>query len=155
PLITPIFEGGAVGQPIPFTQFIQQPKLTTVALHKSFCVPDGGTVLLSGWNTLKGPEQEGKPLMVEILDTLCPPPASARETETVVLMVTPRIIVNEVEEARVPVIKNYLPSPKIVIQEEEELRPLPGLATPRTPERVFTETQGCAMRGKVCDILAS
>src|SRR6202035_2394356 len=33
--ITPVFEGGAVGQPIPFTQFVQQPKLTNLSVHKS------------------------------------------------------------------------------------------------------------------------
>ncbi|HEV3084624.1 MAG TPA: hypothetical protein VGY66_32980 [Gemmataceae bacterium] len=93
--ITPVFEGGAVGQPIPFTQFIQQPKLTNLSLHKSFCVPDGGTILLSGWKPLRAPSTEEKPLFVQVLDTLCPPPASVKETETVLVMVTPRIIVNE------------------------------------------------------------
>jgi len=93
--ITPVFEGGAVGQPVPFTQFIQQPRLTNLSMHKSFCVPDGGTLLLSGWKPLRAPSTEEKPLFVQVLDMLCPPPASAKETETVVVMVTPRIIVNE------------------------------------------------------------
>jgi hypothetical protein len=97
--ITPVFEGGAVGQPVPFTQFIQLPKLANLSMHKSFCVPDGGTILLSGWKPLCAPRTEEKPLFVEVLDTLCPPPASARETETVMVMVTPRIIVNADEES--------------------------------------------------------
>src|SRR5260370_15139759 len=80
--ITPIVEGSGP-PPVPFTQFIQQPKLANLSMHKSFCVPDGGTILLSGWKPLRAPRTEEKPLFVEILDTLCPPPASASETETV------------------------------------------------------------------------
>jgi hypothetical protein len=96
--ITPVFEGGAVGQPIPFTNFIQQPKLTNVSVHKSFLVPNGGTVLLGGWKSLNGPDRVEKPLVAEILDTLCPPPPSAKENEMVIVMVTPRIIIAEEEE---------------------------------------------------------
>jgi hypothetical protein len=127
--ITPVFEGGAVGQPVPFTQFIQQPKLTNLSMHKSFCVPDGGTILLSGWKPLRAPQTEEKPLFVEVLDTLCPPPASARETETVVVMVTPRIIVDENGEIRR---RNAARANEkgIVINEEEELKAVPGLSLP-------------------------
>ncbi|HEV3116234.1 MAG TPA: hypothetical protein VGY58_04225, partial [Gemmataceae bacterium] len=79
--ITPVFEGGAVGQPVPFTQFIQQPKLTTLSVQKTFSVPDGGTVLLTGWKPLHGPHLEKKPLVAQVLDALCPLPASAQETD--------------------------------------------------------------------------
>jgi hypothetical protein len=127
--ITPVFEGGAVGQPVPFTQFIQQPKLTTLSVQKAFSVPDGGTVLLTGWKPLHGPHLEKKPLVAQVLDALCPLPASAQETDMVILMVTPRIIVDEQEERRLPASKRYLASPKIVISEEEELKAVPGLGS--------------------------
>ena len=48
-MISPVFEGGAIGQPIPFTQFLQQPKFATIEVNKDVCIPDGGSVLLSGW----------------------------------------------------------------------------------------------------------
>jgi hypothetical protein len=44
--ITPTFEGGAKGQPEPFTVFIQQPSLLTQRVKKTVCIPDRGTALL-------------------------------------------------------------------------------------------------------------
>src|SRR5207302_10077997 len=44
--ITPVFEGGAVGQPVPFTQFLQQPATNTINVATTVNVPDGGTVLM-------------------------------------------------------------------------------------------------------------
>src|SRR5262245_1205399 len=46
--ITPVFEGGAVGQPVPFTQFLQQPQFQKLAVDRTVVVPDGGSVLLGG-----------------------------------------------------------------------------------------------------------
>src|SRR5205807_1503581 len=40
--ITPVFEDGKKGEPVPFTQFLQQPCFTTTAVDKRFSVPDGG-----------------------------------------------------------------------------------------------------------------
>src|SRR5439155_25111753 len=48
-MITPIYEGGAQGVPLPFTQYLQQPSFTTHILDKRLSIPDGGTVLLAGW----------------------------------------------------------------------------------------------------------
>ena len=50
--ITPVFEGGSQGQPIPFTQFLQQPAFTTLNIQTTVICPDGGTVLLGGLKTL-------------------------------------------------------------------------------------------------------
>ncbi|GIW80135.1 MAG: hypothetical protein KatS3mg105_1942 [Gemmatales bacterium] len=43
-IVTPVFDTGVVGQPIPITQFIQQPSFTTVGVQTTVSVPDGGTV---------------------------------------------------------------------------------------------------------------
>ena len=37
--ITPVFEGGSQGQPIPFTQFLQQPAFTTLNISTTVVVP--------------------------------------------------------------------------------------------------------------------
>src|SRR5262249_17522566 len=47
--ITPVFEGGAQGQPVPFTQFIQQPSITKMDMKRTLTIPDGHTVVLRGW----------------------------------------------------------------------------------------------------------
>src|SRR5262249_29880083 len=43
--ITPVFEGGSKGTPIPFTQYVQRPNIQSVALEKSVSIPVGCTVL--------------------------------------------------------------------------------------------------------------
>ena len=65
--ITPVFEGGAQGQPIPFTQFIQQPTFTRFTIQTTVSVPDGGTVLLGGLKTLsEGRNEFGPPVLSKI-----------------------------------------------------------------------------------------
>ena len=62
--ITPVFEGGAQGQPIPFTQFLQQPTFTQVQIQTTVSVPDGGTVLLGGLKLLnEGRNEFGPPVL--------------------------------------------------------------------------------------------
>jgi len=101
--ITPIFEGGAVGQPVPFTQFLQQPVFNTVAVNTTVNVPDGGTVLLGGLKRLsEGRNEFGPPILSKIpyIDRLFKNVGYGRETESLLMMVTPRIIINEEEEQR-------------------------------------------------------
>jgi Flp pilus assembly secretin CpaC len=101
--VTPIFEGGAVGQPQPFTQFLQQPAFSTVSVNTTVNVPDGGTVLLGGLKRLsEGRNEFGPPILSKIpyLDRLFRNTAYGRETESLLMMVTPRIIINEEEETR-------------------------------------------------------
>jgi type II secretory pathway component GspD/PulD (secretin) len=47
--VTPIFEGGSQGKPVPFTQFLQVPELKTEKIEKTATVPCGGTVVLGCW----------------------------------------------------------------------------------------------------------
>src|SRR5215475_15113308 len=65
--ITPVYEGGAVGQPIPFTQFIQQPVFNSISVQTTVMVPDGGTVLLGGLKRMsEGRNEFGPPVLSKI-----------------------------------------------------------------------------------------
>src|SRR5262249_27803189 len=46
--ITPTVENGLPGQPVPFTQFLQQPTIDNINVQTTANVPDGGTVVLGG-----------------------------------------------------------------------------------------------------------
>jgi general secretion pathway protein D len=65
-------------------------------------VPDGGTVLLGGVKRLNEQRDEiGTPLLSKIpyISRLFKNVSVGRETESLMLMVTPRIIIQEEEEA--------------------------------------------------------
>jgi type II secretory pathway component GspD/PulD (secretin)/tetratricopeptide (TPR) repeat protein len=101
--ITPVFENGSQGLPIPFTQFLQQPKFNTVNVQTTVNVPDGGTVLLGGLKTLReGRNEFGPPVLSKIpyINRLFKNVGYGRETESLLLMVTPRVIINEEEETK-------------------------------------------------------
>jgi Flp pilus assembly secretin CpaC len=101
--ITPIFEGGAVGQPVPFTQFLQQPVFNTITVQTTVNVPDGGTVLIGGLKRLsEGRNEFGPPILSKIpyINRLFKNVGYGRETESLLMMVTPRVIIGEEEEAR-------------------------------------------------------
>ncbi|MCS6850562.1 MAG: hypothetical protein NZ700_05260 [Gemmataceae bacterium] len=101
--ITPVFEGGAQGQPIPFTQFIQQPTFTLVNIETSVSVPDGGTVLLGGLKLLnEGRNEFGPPILSKLpyINRLFKNVGYGRDTSSLLIMVTPRIIINYEEETR-------------------------------------------------------
>jgi type II secretory pathway component GspD/PulD (secretin) len=101
--ITPVFEGGAQGQPIPFTQFIQQPQVSTVQIQTTVSIPDGGTVILGGLKTLsEGRNEFGPPVLSKLpyVNRLFKNVGYGREAQSLLLMVTPRIIINSEEEER-------------------------------------------------------
>ena len=101
--ITPVFEGGSQGQPVPFTQFFQQPSFSQISVQTTVACPDGGTVLLGGLKTLaQGRNEFGPPVISQIpyLNRLFKNVGVGQETRHVMLMVTPRIIINSEEEAR-------------------------------------------------------
>jgi len=102
-IVTPTFEGGFVGQPIPFTQFLQQPKFSTVDIRTTVMVPDGGTVLLGGLKSLsEGRNESGPPVLSKIpyINRLVKNTGYGREAQSMMIMVTPRIIINSEEEER-------------------------------------------------------
>lgn len=99
--VTPVFEGGSQGQPIPFTQFLQQPSYTTLQINTTVVCPDGGTVLLGGFKQLsEGRNEFGPPFLSDIpyLNRLFKNVGIGRETTHIMIMVTPRIIINTEEE---------------------------------------------------------
>lgn len=61
--ITPVFEGGSQGKPIPFTQFLQSPDVRTEKAEKTMTVTSDGTYVLGGWKeTAEAPAVKGKPV---------------------------------------------------------------------------------------------
>jgi type II secretory pathway component GspD/PulD (secretin) len=102
-IVTPIFEGGIQGQPIPFTQYIQQPTFSTITVRTTVMVPDGGTVLLGGLKTLsEGRNEFGPPVLSKIpyINRLFRNVGYGREAQSLMMMVTPRIIINREEQER-------------------------------------------------------
>ncbi len=99
--ITPVFEGGSQGVPIPFTQFFQQPSISEINVQTTVAVPDGGTAVLGGLKTLaEGRNEFGPPVLSQIpyLNRLFRNQGIGRETRHIMIMVTPRIIINSEEE---------------------------------------------------------
>lgn len=100
--ITPVFEGGSQGTPIPFTQFFQQPSFSTITVNTTVVVPDGGTVVMGGLKTMsEGRNEFGPPVLSQVpyLNRLFKNTGVGRETRHLMLMVTPRIIITTEEEA--------------------------------------------------------
>jgi type II secretory pathway component GspD/PulD (secretin) len=104
PVVTPIFplfDGTATGQPVVFTQFIQQPRLSRVSVNTTVAVPDGGTVLMGGLKRLsEGRNEFGPPVLSKIpyLNRLFRNIGYGRSAESLLIMVTPRIIIQAEEE---------------------------------------------------------
>jgi type II secretory pathway component GspD/PulD (secretin) len=104
PIVTPIiplFEGGFQANPVLFTQFLQQPVLNQVTITTTVTVPDGGTVVLGGLKRLsEGRNEFGPPVLSKIpyVNRLFRNQGYGKEVESLLIMVTPRIIINEEEE---------------------------------------------------------
>jgi type II secretory pathway component GspD/PulD (secretin) len=117
PVVTPIFplfDGTATGQPVVFTQFVQQPRLTRVTVQTTVAVPDGGTVLMGGLKRLsEGRNEYGPPVLSKIpyLNRLFRNQSYGRSAESLLIMVTPRIIIQAEEEERQT---GYVPPPAVV-----------------------------------------
>jgi type II secretory pathway component GspD/PulD (secretin)/tetratricopeptide (TPR) repeat protein len=102
-LVPTVLDGGIQTSPVAFTQFFQQPVFNTVSVVTTVMVPDGGTVLLGGLKRLsEGRNEFGPPVLSKIpyLDRLFRNVGYGREVENLMMMVTPRIIINEEEELR-------------------------------------------------------
>jgi general secretion pathway protein D len=80
---------------------VQQPEVQTVNVITTVSVPDGGTVLLGGIKTLReGRNEAGVPILNQLpyINRLFRNTGIGRETESLMMMVTPRIIIQEEEE---------------------------------------------------------
>jgi type II secretory pathway component GspD/PulD (secretin) len=105
PVVVPIFPNAPASpsDPVTFTQFIQQPISQNINVATTVMVPDGGTALLGGLKRLsEGRNEFGPPIISKIpyLDRLFRNVAYGRSTESLMVMVTPRIIIQEEEEER-------------------------------------------------------
>jgi len=99
--ITPLFEGGAKGEPVPFTMFLQQPAISIQRVHQEVCVPCGQTFLFKGWTTCKEVSEESAiPVLSSLpyIGDMFKNVTYHQETADVWVMVTPRLIVNQEEE---------------------------------------------------------
>jgi type II secretory pathway component GspD/PulD (secretin) len=122
--ITPVFEGGVQGKPLPFTQYIQLPKFTKVAVHKMLSIPDGGTAVLSGWKTVHDVRDAyGPPILSRIpyVNRLFKNVGYGPQTEYHLVLVTPKVIVNEEEEVK----RAGYTCPYLKQQEAEKASPAP------------------------------
>jgi len=100
--ITPTFDNGVQGQPIPFTQYVQQPNFSNISIQTTVLVPDGGTVIMGGLKALReGRNEFGPPILSKLpyVNRLFKNVGYGKETESMLIMVTPRVIINEEEEA--------------------------------------------------------
>ncbi len=82
---------------------VQLPNTTTTTITTTVTVPDGGTVLLGGVKQLNEERTEfGVPVVskIPLLDRLFRNVGIGRTTNSVMLMVTPRIIILEEEEEK-------------------------------------------------------
>jgi type II secretory pathway component GspD/PulD (secretin) len=103
--ITPVFEGGAVGQPIPFTQFLQQPRFNKLTVERTVAVPDGGSVLLGGLQATKEVEVAcGTPVLSKVpyVNRLFKNVRTQQETSSLLVLVTPRVVCRDEREVRPP-----------------------------------------------------
>ena len=82
---------------------VQQPSLRTTTVTTTVSVPDGGTVLMGGIKRMQEARNEfGVPVLSKIpyINRLFKNVGIARTTESLMLMVTPRIIIQEEEEMK-------------------------------------------------------
>ena len=80
---------------------VQLPTFNFTTVSTTVSVPDGGTVLLGGIKRLsEGRNERGVPMLNKIpyISRLFKNVGIGRETESLMMMVTPRIIIQEEEE---------------------------------------------------------
>ena len=86
---------------------VQLPTFSFVTVTTTVSVPDGGTVLLGGIKRLsEGRNEFGVPLLNKIpyINRLFKNVGIGRETQSLMMMVTPRIIIQEEEEQRLGIV---------------------------------------------------
>lgn len=82
--ITPVFEGGSRGKPVPFTQFVQAPRVHTTNVERTVMVPTGGTAVVGVWT--EPAEDAGAGKTGAGLATLHKPAAPPKRAECEVIM---------------------------------------------------------------------
>ncbi len=106
PVVVPVFSGSSIQDPtaqVVFTQLIQQPVSDIINIDTTVSVPDGGTVVMGGLKRLSESRSEyGPPILSKIpyINRLFKNVGYGRSAESLLIMVTPRIIIQEEEEER-------------------------------------------------------
>jgi general secretion pathway protein D len=106
PVVVPVFSQSNNQEPsaqVVFTQLIQQPVINTINIETTVSVPDGGTVVMGGLKRLSESRSEyGPPILSKIpyINRLFKNVGYGRSSESLLIMVTPRIIIQEEEETR-------------------------------------------------------
>ncbi|MDB5306966.1 MAG: Bacterial type and secretion system protein [Gemmataceae bacterium] len=120
--ITPVFEGGSRGMPVPVTQILQVPQLKTVSVEKTAVVPDGGTIVLGSWKEPAGDSMTTRPVMSDVpyLNQLFKTTGPAADYE-VVALATVRVLRDTGEAAppQDPVALPVAPMPRAVSRDGE------------------------------------
>lgn len=103
--------GGLGGQATGISTQIQLPVFSLTQVSTTVTVPDGGTVLLGGVKRLREERREfGVPILAKtpLINRLFRNIGIGRTTDSLMLMVTPRIIILEEEEERlgIPAVQN-------------------------------------------------
>jgi hypothetical protein len=94
------------GKPAAPTQIVQQPRVSTFQAETSFRVPDGKTVLLSGWTHQREahndtvPRLAAIPYVGQLFRQIGMPGCVTKQKDHLLVLVTPRIIVNEEKEEK-------------------------------------------------------
>src|SRR5262249_54297831 len=99
--IAPVFEGGAQGVPVPFTQFIQKPRIEKLSFEKTLAIPDGGWAVLPGGRMRTGSRTEfGPPVLSRIpyINRLFKNVGCGRTTSHVLMLVTAHGLIGGAEE---------------------------------------------------------
>ena len=92
-MVTPVFEGGSQGTPVPFTQFIQHPTFREAAVETTAMLPDGGAVAVhAGKRTVQVRSEFGPPVLSQIpyLNRLFKNTGIAEAEQDVVVLATAR-----------------------------------------------------------------
>jgi type II secretory pathway component GspD/PulD (secretin) len=104
PVVVPIFTSindlGA-GQPVLLTQYIQQPRTSSLSVNTTVSVPDGGTVVMGGLKLMSESRSEyGPPILSKLpyINRLFKNVGYGKTTSSMMMLVTPRIIIQEEEE---------------------------------------------------------
>ena len=93
--VTPKFEGGFEGVPIPFTQFLQQPKFEKLSVSKTLVIDDGGTIAMPlGKRTRRTTTEQSPAVVAKVpyVNRLFRNTKTISTPEDVVLLVTVRIV---------------------------------------------------------------
>jgi hypothetical protein len=94
--ITPVYEGGSQGKPIPVTQYLQVPKVETLTVEKAdLTIPSGGHAIIAGPTRMQEERMEfGPPVVSRIpyLNRMYKNVGIGRSTVRTYLIVSPLVL---------------------------------------------------------------